>query len=281
VAAVKPTPRISKPAAPLPDGRSYTLNNKWKSHFRVAILAVMEQGKLREAQRKDTCGLKEKTPIQVYNVFHQHELTTAVGGTDHHAEGHCHSSLDDKNLPRRNILGTTGFKPPYAIRSEAPSTAQRARMEAAALADLTRLSKDQVTAATHTRKLVHERRRVRGERYHVISAGLTPKKKCKPKTYCWWKGVCGPGSFAHSAVLIYREREAAAPELVFHRLDLPRDADGFTGQVSFVGFLPVSKSGLPWMVLYRDGCESWDFELYLPHGEGWKKRLEGSAGTTV
>ncbi len=278
--ASKPALLASKPApaAPLPDGQLLTINHRWKGHFRVAILGVVEGGRLREARRKDTCGLKEGTVIPLQNVLSGRRLQVAVGGTDFHAEGHCHSSADHKRLPTMNMLGTIGFAPAATVRREAAGAATVG--EVRALSDLRRLSKGELRPQAYTHRLSRHSYRVGRRRYDVVSATFSPRRRCPKKGGCWWHDFCGPGTHVHSAALIY-EGDGANRRLRFHRLELPRRMDDVRGQVSFVGFLPAREGSAPWVVLYLDGCEAWEFELYLPAGETWKRRLVGSTGSTV
>lgn len=275
--ATQPSSQAAQPA-PLPDGRILTINHRWKVHFRVAILGVVEHGKLREARREDTCGLKEGTVLQLQNVLDDRQLSATVGGTDFHREGHCHSSSDDKKLPGMNLLATTGLSPAQAVRREA--VVAGGAMDARALSDLRRLSKGELRPDAYTHRLTLNRYRVGPRRYTVVNAVFSPRRRCPRKGGCWWHDFCGPGTHVHSAVLVY-EGSGAAPALRFHRLELPRRPDDVNGQVSFVGFLPVRKEGAPWLVLYVNSCEAWEFELYLPAGKTWRRRLIGSTGSTV
>lgn len=277
----QPAPPADAARSPFPaDGKIFTIMHKFNDHFAVAILAVVERGKLREAARKDTCNLGAGSKIEIYSMHNEARLTTRVGGSDHHAAGHCHSTLSDGKLPRRNMIGTAGLAPPGPIRRRVMNAAERTRFHGRARADLARILKARNRPRGFKIRLVSRALELGKERFVVVDAKLTPTTKCVGKA-CWLRKFCGPGSFANSGVLVYRSSGGADPALAFHRVVTPDSADTFRGEVSFVGLLPVGPSGRPWLILFNNGCESWDFDLLAPDGNSWKRRITGGAGTTV
>jgi hypothetical protein len=291
-----PTPKASKaravapasaPAAARPrpenfahDGAIFTVLHQFNDHFRVAILAVIEGGRLREAARKDTCGLKQGRVIDLFSMHNEARLKLAVGGTDFHTTGHCHSSSDAKHLPQRNMVGTAGFRPPARVKRLASKAAARSRIEALVRQDLARLLKSRKERRSFTSRFVHHTLEHDGQRYHVVEVKLKPRQKCTGES-CWLAEHCGPGTHGNAGVLIYQARPDAAPGLVFSRLRTPTRAEAFEGEPGFVGLLPLQRKGPPWLILLNNACESWDFELLAPQGGSWKTRIKGAVGSTV
>jgi hypothetical protein len=279
--AVLPRAVAAAPPITLPhDGAIFTLLHQFEAHFRVAILAVIEGGRLREAARKDTCGLKKGRMIDVFSMHNEARLKLAVGGTDFHLTGHCHSSSNAKHLPRRNMVGTAGFTPSGRVKRLAQDAAARGRIEALARRDITRLLTSRKERRSFNQRFIHHGLEHSGLRYHVVEVKLKPRQKCTGER-CWLVEHCGPGSHGNAGVLIYRARPGAAPGLVFSRLRTPTSAEAFEGEPGFVGLLPLRPVGPPWLILLNNACESWDFELLAPEGGSWKTRIKGAAGSTV
>jgi hypothetical protein len=189
------------------------------------------------------------------------EANSCVG---HHAKlaaGHFVASRGAKVRPlRARKLGAT----------ERKATAQLA------LAAI-RKAAPQLPVQRYTHKVRHHGFAAGKRGLVAVRVALTPKASCK-HALCTLHTLCG-GTVRQTALVLI---DSKAKKVLYVDVRRTTRKDDYRGKVSFVdALLPKGAHG-PWLVLFNDACEGWDFDLIAPDASGRYKRVAtGGQASTI
>jgi hypothetical protein len=236
----------------------------------VGVLGVLQAGTVVPWTEHDTCGIVADGADVL--AFHSDQAPLMMTMRDtfvYDLTGTCEADVDMASSSYKgNMLAVTDGE----VRTGDLATCDddcgpyeqdaRSRLEAAAGG-----------AAVDFKPVLESRRFTAGEwRYVVVEAALVPAPGCTSKR-CEDALGCGPDVHMDSGVYVYPlGDQTMTPALA--RTQTFTDPDAWPGSVSLVDFLVLDPESPPWIVLYQDNCECWEFELLAPD-------MNGTSFTTV